>query len=101
MPGPSRYAAVDIATTSVTDGAGGVRQVRHLRRRRLPDPQQARVLALHQVGRGDRMDLIAARHLGDPTAFWLIADANGALDPDELVGPHAEGTLLVIPVPEV
>ncbi|MFZ3493210.1 LysM domain-containing protein [Streptomyces sp. 5.8] len=101
MPGLSRYAGIDIATATVIDGVGGTREVRYLLRRPLPDPQRLPVLALHQVARDDRMDLIAARHLGDPTAFWLIADANGALDPDELVGPDAESALLVIPIPGV
>ncbi|MFE9040623.1 hypothetical protein ACFYOG_06865 [Streptomyces sp. NPDC007818] len=98
---PGRYADVGITTTTVPDGAGGVREVRHLRRRPLPDPRGVPVLALHAVARDDRMDLIAARYLGDPTAFWLVSDANGALDPDELVGLENEGTLLVVPVPGV
>ncbi|MEU8460388.1 LysM domain-containing protein [Streptomyces sp. NPDC029003] len=101
MSGLSRYAGAEIATTAVADGAGGTREVRYLRRRPLPDPRRLAVLALHPVARGDRMDLVAARHLGDPTAFWLIADANGALDPDALVAPEAEGTLLLIPIPGV
>lgn len=101
MAGTSRYSGAEIGTAVVGDGTGGRREVRYLRRRLPPDPQRLPVLALHPVVRGDRMDLIAARHLGDPTAFWLVADANGALDPDALVAPEAEGTLLVIPVPGV
>lgn len=97
----SRYADVGIATATVRDGAGGTREVRHLRRRPLPDPLGLPVLAWHPVSRDDRLDLVAARYLGDPTAFWLLADANGALDPDELVGPDSEGTLLAVPVPGV
>ena len=34
---------------------------------------------------GDRLDLIAAKYLGDPLIFWLICDANGAIDPNDLV----------------
>ena len=50
-------------------------------------------------GGGDRLDLVAARYLGDPTAAWQVADANGALDPDELTAVEAEGDLLVVPFP--
>ena len=74
------------------------------------------MLATHRVGADDRLDVIAGRYLGDPTAFWRIGDANDALDPDELVAPDAEGRLrfalveqmeevegrlLVVPVPGV
>ena len=34
---------------------------------------------------GDRLDLIAAKYLGDPLMSWLICDANGAIRPDDLV----------------
>jgi hypothetical protein len=96
-----RYDAVEVATTQVPDGAGGVRDVRYLRRRALPDPRGIRPLAVHRVAAGDRLDLLAHRYLGDPMASWSVADANNALDPDELIGPDAEGTLVVIPLPGV
>lgn len=94
-----RYIEVESATIAVADGVGGVREVRHLWRRRLPEPGGGQPAAVHKVTAEDRLDLVAARHLGDPAAFWLIADANAALDPDRLVGPDAEGLPLIIPVP--
>ena len=39
---------------------------------------------LYSVVAGDRLDTIAAQLLGDPELFWRIADANGAMRPDEL-----------------
>ena len=99
--GASRYDSVDTAVVDVPDGVGGERTVRYLRRRALPDPTQIRPLALHEVGADDRLDLVTARYLGDPTAFWRVADANAALDSDDLVGPDAEGDLVIIPVPGV
>ena len=36
------------------------------------------------VVEGDRRDLLAARHLGDPELWWRLADANGVVDPREL-----------------
>jgi len=95
-----RYDDVPVVETTVP-GPDGPRPVRHLGRRTLPDPGGLRVLAWHRVAADDRLDLVAARHLGDPTAFWRIADANAALDPDALVGPDAEGDVLLVPVPEV
>ena len=42
-------------------------------------------VATHTVTQGDRLDLIAAKYLGDPLMYWLICDANGAIRPDDLV----------------
>jgi hypothetical protein len=42
---------------------------------------------LHQdivVKRGDRLDLIAFRALGDPELFWKVCDVNHQLHPLEL-----------------
>ncbi|MEU7602714.1 LysM domain-containing protein [Streptomyces sp. NPDC041003] len=96
--GISRYDGIEIATTTVRD-ATGERQVRYLRRRAAPYPGPGRPLAVHRVAEGDRLDLVTHRYFGDPLAFWLVADANAALDPDELVGPQAVGSVLVIPAP--
>ena len=94
-----RYDAVDGATTTVVDGEQGARAVRYLRRRPLPGPRDTRALALHVVALGDRLDLVAARHLGDALAAWQLADANLALDPFALTAPEAEGDRLVVPFP--
>jgi hypothetical protein len=101
MAGAGRFDGLEIATATIPDGAGGTRAVRHWRRRRLRQPDAIAILAVHSVTAQDRLDLVTARYLGDPTAFWQVADANAALDPDALVGPEAEGTTLVIPMPEV
>ena len=101
MAGVGRYDGLEVATATVPDGTGGVREVPYWRRRLLPDPGAVVPLAMHPVTAQDRLDLVAARHLGDPTAFWQVADANAALDPDGLVGPDAEGTVLVVPAPGV
>ncbi len=55
-------------------------------------------IATHTVRQGDRLDLIAARYLGDPLIFWLICDANGAIDPPDLVA--AAGRVLNITTPQ-
>ena len=68
--GAGRYEGVPTATTAVPDGAGGLRDVRHLRRRTPVDPASVLPLAIHRVAADDRLDLVTARYLGDPTAFW-------------------------------
>lgn len=79
----SRYATVDEATLDL-DG----RVIRYKRRRFVPEPAGSPV-AEHTVVAGDRLDLLAARYLGDPTQFWRLCDASGVLDPDELERPGA------------
>jgi hypothetical protein len=88
----SRYFELEDATLTMPDG----RQVAYKRRRFLPPPAAHAALATEEVGQNDRLDLLAARTLGDPEQFWRICDANGALDPEELLVP---GRRLTIPVP--
>ncbi|MEJ2862570.1 tail protein X [Actinomycetospora flava] len=86
--------------TAVPTASRKRREVRYLRRRPLPEAGTVAALAHHRVLTGDRLDLLAARYYGDSTAWWRIAEANDALDPDTLTGPDAVGAVLVIPVPE-
>jgi len=63
-----------------------------------PGPPNFATIAQHTVRQGDRLDLIAAKYLGDPLIFWLICDANGAIVPDELV--ETPGSVLNITTPQ-
>ena len=90
----SRYAAVQTATLRDADG----RVVAYVRRRFLPQGAGLPLLIEVDVVQGDRLDLITARTLGDPEAFWRICDANNALDPAELV--HVAGRHLRVPLPQ-
>ena len=101
MTGHSRYQGLPVATVVVDDGTGGLREVAYLLTRTPPDPAAIPVAAWHRAVPDDRLDLLAARYLGDPRAAWRICDANLALDPDELTGPAAEGRIIAIPVPGV
>ena len=51
---------------------------------RTPLPVQAPLLGFHQRRQGQRLDLIAAHYLVDPTTFWRLCDANNAFVPDAL-----------------
>jgi nucleoid-associated protein YgaU len=97
--GVSRYDNVETAVLTGPTGSGRLREIRYLRRRELAHPATVVPIAQHLVVAQDRLDLIASTYYGDPTAYWQIAEANGALDPEELVGPDSEGNVLVIPMP--
>lgn len=99
MNAASRYADAGPATIAIPDGTGGQRTVRYLRRRFPPQPGAAVMLAEHQLTRGDRLDLLAARYLGDPTQFWRICDANLVIHPEELEAEDRIGEFLRIPLP--
>ena len=88
----SRYWSIETAVW--TGGTGD--PIAYKRRRLLPQPESMQQLAIWPVEAGDRFDLLTARTLGDPQAFWRIADANRAMDPVELETP---GRRLVIPMP--
>jgi hypothetical protein len=89
----SRYAAQPILEADRGDGL----KVRYVLPRLVPDPQDLIVATRHRAVEGDRIDLLAWRHLASPTAWWMIADANRVVHPEEL--PGAPGETLVIPVP--
>jgi hypothetical protein len=81
LPPTSRYAAVPILAHDPGDGRP---PVPYLGRRLVPRPQRLGSLGEHIVVEGDRLDLLAARYLGDPQLWWRIADGNVAGHPDEL-----------------
>jgi hypothetical protein len=56
-------------------------------------------LALHLVAPHDRLDLVSHRYTQDALGFWRIADANAALDPDDLVAHESVGMEIVVPAP--
>ena len=96
FPTDSRYYGSSMLTYVTRSG----RMISYLARRIVPQPgpQNFATIAQHTVRQGDRLDLIAAKYLGDPLMFWLICDANGAIDPDELV--ETPGTVLRITTPQ-
>lgn len=90
----SRYYGIATAQLIRADG----RTVVYVRRRFLPPPDHFAVLQTIAVVAGDRLDNLAAQHLGDPQQFWRICDANRAMLPEALVAEP--GTLLVVTLPE-
>lgn len=68
-------------------------------RRFLPRGEEMELLGEVTVTEGDRLDLIASRSLGDPEHFWLVCDANNAMNPFDLVGECEIGRRLRVPIP--
>lgn len=94
FPPTSRYAGIELATLALADGEQRV----YLRRRFLPPSSRFALLHTHLVAAGERLDRVAAQELGDPQAFWRLADANDAMRPDELT--ETVGRRLRVTLPE-
>lgn len=94
FPITSRYHDTPTARLETPDG----RTVVYLRRRFVPPPERFELLSEHTVKAGDRLDNLAAQYLEDPEQFWRIADANNAMQPDELTA--VVGRKLRITLPE-
>jgi nucleoid-associated protein YgaU len=88
----SRYHDLGTARLIQSDG----RVVVYKQRRFIPPASRLQSQSEAVVSEGDRLDLIAARELGDPEHYWRLCDANGAMNPPELIEP---GRALRIPLP--
>ena len=73
----SRYAGLATYTVKLADG-------RTVTATKLPLPSPQPPIGYHQHVTGDRLDLLAARYLNDPTWFWKLCDANSSVSPDAL-----------------
>jgi hypothetical protein len=93
FPPTSRYHGLPAATLPTADG----RTIVYVTRRLVPPPERFEPLSEHTVILGDRLDLLAARYLGDAEQFWRLCDANGAVRPAEL---ETVGRRLSITLPE-
>jgi len=93
FPPNSRYHGCPTTKFTGPDG----RPVVYLRRRFVPPSSEFSVVQEHIVTEGDRIDIIAARYLGDPEQFWRVCDASGAMRPEALT--DAPGTRVQIALP--
>jgi len=96
FPTDSRY----YASATLTYLAPNGQTVTYLAPRFVPQPGSPNytTLAQHTVKGADRLDLLAATYLGDPLLFWVICDANGAVDPSELL--ETPGSTINITMPQ-
>jgi len=95
LPPASRYYGIPSATLTGPDGETAIV---YLRRRLLPPVERFALLKERLVAEGDRLDHVAAAELGDPEAFWRVADANSAMRPEDLT--RTPGRRLRITLPE-
>jgi len=92
----SRYYDIETATVTVT-GNDGLQRILAYKRRRFIPPVGALTTAVeHVVTENERLDLITAGYLDDPTQFWRICDANDIREPTEL---EQVGRTIIIAVP--
>jgi hypothetical protein len=91
FPATSRY---HLITTEQIDGPDD-EPIIYLRRRFVPPPEYYSSQQMHRVEDGERLDNITAMYLEDAEQFWKVADANGAMQPQDLTGQA--GNLLRIP----
>ncbi len=96
FPTDSRYYGFSVLQYTTPSGA----TIPYLPRRIIPQPGAPNYATINQytVQQGDRLDLIAAKYLGDPLMAWLICDANGAMKPHDLVA--TPGQVLAITTPQ-
>jgi hypothetical protein len=90
----SRYDPIENAIYEAADG----QNITYKPRRFLPQGEAMPLLAEVTVGVDDRLDLIAARTLGDAEHFWQVCDANNAMNPFDLTAEV--GRVLRIPLPQ-
>jgi nucleoid-associated protein YgaU len=88
----SRYYGAQVVQYLLPDGT----PVMYLARRIIPQAATYTSLSSYVIVEGDRLDNLAAKFLGDPLLYWMICDANGATDPDELTAQA--GRTILIPV---
>jgi hypothetical protein len=92
----SRYYNIETATLLQPDGS----RVAYKRRRFLPEGKNMQLLVEITVAQSERLDLVAARTLGDPTQFWRICDANNTMNPIDLTDELGKAIRVPIPQPE-
>jgi len=89
----SRYYNLETATLTTAEGE----EIAYKRRRFLPQGGDLPLLVEVTVTQGDRLDNLTARTLGDPEAFWRVADANNTMNPEDLTAEP--GKSIRVPIP--
>jgi nucleoid-associated protein YgaU len=89
----SRYYGIDTDTFQQP----GQPPIVYVRRRFVPPSKNFQVIEEYTVVKGDRLDNIAGQYLGDPTLFWRVCDANGAMRPEELTETIGEQIKITLP----
>jgi hypothetical protein len=86
----SRYYGAGVEQIALANGT----VVSYLSRRIVPAMSVYTQTQNYSVMAGDRLDNLAARFVGDPILFWMIADANGAMSADDLTAEPGRAILI-------
>jgi len=89
----SRYYGFATATWTQPDGT----VIRYLQRRIIPQPEQYATMRQYVTVEGDRIDNVANAQLGDPLLYWILCDANTAMDPDALTAEPGRVLRITLP----
>ena len=89
----SRYAGVETAEWRRSDGLA----VRYVKRRFIPAPENFATLQEHRVEEHDRLDNIATKYFSDPELYWRLCDANGAMNPSDLIAEAGRRLRIALP----
>ena len=93
FPPTSRYYSIVTKKLETADG----KEINYLSRRFIPAAQNFTLLQEHVVEEGDRLDNVTAQYLNDPQQFWRIADANNAMNPNELTAEIGRRLRITLP----
>ena len=93
FPPTSRYYNLHPVQLTTPDG----RIVTYLERRFVPPIQNFSLLQTYVVVQGDRIDNVTAKFLSDPTQYWRLCDANGAMRPAELTATIGRRLRITLP----
>lgn len=93
FPSNSRYANTLIATLQSSNGT----VIAYLRRRFVPPPDRFALLQEYSVSKGDRLDNLAARLIGDAELFWQLCDSNNVMQPVELTDTPGRKIRVTLP----
>lgn len=89
----SRYAREPVIEMRRADGIA----IRYVLPRILPSPDDVVVATRHRATDSERIDNLAYRYLANASAWWVLAEANRAMHPEEL--PGKPGDEMIIPLP--
>lgn len=93
LPPTSRYATVETTEHEAPSGETAV----HFRRRFIAPEERFQTIEEHTAIEGERPDTLAARFLGDAEQSWRLADANGAMRPEELTDTPGRTVRITLP----
>ncbi len=92
-PATSRHHGLPTASYLLPDG----RTITYLERRLVSEPDRLFTRGTAEVHDGERLDQLAATHLGDPAAWWLLVEAEVVEHPADLLAEPGRRVRIALP----